>query len=94
METKVVYSTFYIKSRMVLNTRPVHQTRSPQFAIALSSKRAPKGATEENTSHTGAPWDLLQSIPRAISDRMIKVPFDFVSSRVPLQIASNLEIIS
>ena len=30
------------------------------------------------------PWDLLQSIPRAISDRMVQVPFIFMSSRVIL----------
>ena len=27
------------------------------------------------------PWDLLETIPRAISDRMVRVSFIFVSSR-------------
>ena len=30
------------------------------------------------------PWDLLETIPRAISDRMVRVPSDFVSSRAIL----------
>ena len=30
------------------------------------------------------PWDLLETIPRAISDRMVQVPSDLVSSRVSL----------
>ena len=30
------------------------------------------------------PWDLLETIPRAISDRMVPVPSDFVSSRAVL----------
>ena len=52
------------------------------------------GGCENTSIHVGmsktliwsisGPWDLLETIPRAISDRMVRVPFDFVSSRAIL----------
>ena len=53
-----------------------------------------RGGCEDTSIHVGVsktfilsisgPWDLLETIPRAISDRMVRVPSDFVSSRAIL----------
>ena len=79
------------------NERKKIQNRSA--ILNLCSREPPSelsywGGCEDTSIHVGVsktvilstfgPWDLLESIPRAISDRMVRVPSDFVSSRAIL----------